>query len=89
MNSILDNTSKNTLPTRVIRLKEVLHLTSISESTIRRKIKKSTFPLPIKISDRAIGWYENEIQNYIQSLPRASMEEITELLPEVDTDLSA
>ena len=89
MNSISINTPKNSLPTRVIRLKEVVYLTSISESTIRRKIKKSTFPLPIKISDRAIGWYENEIQNYIQSLPRASMEEITELLPEVDTDLSA
>jgi len=86
MNSILNSTSENTSPLRIIRLKEVLHLTSISESTIRRKIENKTFPIPIQLSARAVGWYEHEIQNYLLSLPRASMDEIAELLPEMDTD---
>ncbi|MFZ4214751.1 helix-turn-helix transcriptional regulator [Pantoea endophytica] len=55
---------------RILRKKEVLHLTGISTATMYRLISKGTFPAPKKLtgdSGRAVGWGLNEIQNWILS----------------------
>ncbi|HCC5836648.1 helix-turn-helix transcriptional regulator [Citrobacter farmeri] len=55
---------------RILRKKEVLHLTGISAATMYRLIAKGTFPIPKKLtgdSGRAVGWGSNEIQSWIES----------------------
>ncbi|KGA40858.1 MULTISPECIES: helix-turn-helix transcriptional regulator [Pectobacterium] len=55
---------------RILRKKEVLHLTGISAATMYRLISKGQFPASRKLTGeagRAVGWGLNEIQNWIQS----------------------
>jgi prophage regulatory protein len=33
---------------------------------LRTKIKEGTFPAPVPISDRAIGWIESEIDDWVE-----------------------
>ncbi|ELI8237242.1 AlpA family transcriptional regulator [Yersinia enterocolitica] len=55
---------------RILRKKEVLHLTGISSATLYRLISKGDFPASKKLTGeagRAVGWGSNEIQNWILS----------------------
>ncbi|EIK0049901.1 AlpA family transcriptional regulator [Salmonella enterica] len=55
---------------RILRKKEVLHLTGISAATMYRLIAKGQFPASRKLTGdggRAVGWGLHEIQNWIQS----------------------
>lgn len=54
----------------VIRMNKVIHLTGLSKATIWRKVNNKTFPIPIKLGSRAIGWYAHEIEEYLLALPR-------------------
>ena len=48
------------------RLPEVLKRTGISRSLVYLKIKDGSFPPPIKLSKRAIGWPEEVITEWIE-----------------------
>jgi prophage regulatory protein len=50
---------------RLLRLKQVMHLTGLSRSTVYRLMSKDSFPKTIFISERCVGWDEDEIQNWI------------------------
>jgi prophage regulatory protein len=52
---------------RIQRLPEVINNVQLSRSSIYLKVKNGTFPAPVKISDRAIGWHSNEINAWIAS----------------------
>ncbi|EKK7717248.1 AlpA family transcriptional regulator [Cronobacter dublinensis] len=55
---------------RILRKKEVLHLTGISAATMYRLISKGDFPSSKKLTGdggRAVGWELHEIQRWIQS----------------------
>lgn len=53
---------------RIIRLGEVLARTSLSRSTIYRKIKEGTFPAQKKLSKRSVGWFESAINTWMEGL---------------------
>jgi prophage regulatory protein len=53
---------------RVLRLPEVMYLTGLSNSTIWRKEKNNDFPKRVKISTRAVGWWEKAILDWIENL---------------------
>ena len=55
---------------RVIRLKDVIAQTGLSRSTIFALPKQGIFPASIKIGPKASGWYEDEVQYYIETRPR-------------------
>ncbi len=60
---------------RVLRLKQVLAQTGLSRSTIFALQQRGIFPQSIKIgpkAPKATGWYEDEVQNYIETRPRGS-----------------
>lgn len=40
--------------------------TGLSRSTIYEKIKNGTFPKPIKLGPRAVGWLETEIDAWLE-----------------------
>ncbi len=55
---------------RVLRLKQVQAQTGLSRSTIFALQQRGIFPQSIKIGPKATGWYEDEVQNYIETRPR-------------------
>ena len=54
---------------RMLRIKDVIKITAMSNSTIYELIKSNDFPRPKRIGKRAVGWLENDIQNWVDSRP--------------------
>lgn len=52
-------------PLRVIRLHEVEARTGLRKSAIYQRANDGTFPKPIRLSARANGWIESEIDAWI------------------------
>lgn len=50
---------------RLLRLPDVKARTGLSRATIYRLIGIGEFPAQVKISERAVGWDEEKIQEYI------------------------
>jgi prophage regulatory protein len=51
---------------RIMRLPEVKLVTGLSRSTIYFRIALGTFPKQVSLGGRAVGWLENEIQEWLQ-----------------------
>ena len=49
----------------VIRSKKVLQRTGLTPSTMYYFINEGTFPKPIKLGLRSVGWLEHEIDEWI------------------------
>lgn len=49
----------------ILRRKQVEERTGLSRSTIYLFIQEGTFPKPISLGARAVGWLENEIQEWL------------------------
>ena len=43
----------------------VIIATSLSKATIYRSIKSGTFPAPVKISARRVGWRSSDIAKFV------------------------
>ena len=56
---------------KLLRAKDVLAITLISNSTMYELIKENKFPKPIRIGRRAVAWLESDIQEWIDSRPTA------------------
>ena len=52
-------------PTKVLRLPAVIERTGLSESTIRRQVRRGTFPAPVPLGDRAVGWDSDAVDGWI------------------------
>ena len=50
---------------RIIRLKEVIDCTGLGRSTIYKYITEGTFPKPVPLGDRRVGWVESEVHDSI------------------------
>jgi prophage regulatory protein len=50
---------------RIIRLKEVIDSTGLARSTIYKYIGEGTFPKPVSLGDRCVGWVEIEVHEWI------------------------
>ncbi|MCY1365287.1 Prophage CP4-57 regulatory protein (AlpA) [compost metagenome] len=50
---------------RIIRLKEVIDSTGLARSTIYKYIKEGTFPKPVLLGDRCVGWVDSEVHDWI------------------------
>jgi prophage regulatory protein len=51
---------------RIMRLPEVKTITGLSRSTIYFRIAEGTFPKQVSLGGRAVGWLENEIQEWLE-----------------------
>jgi prophage regulatory protein len=52
---------------RIYRKKELLELTGLKRTTIQEAIEAGTFPKPIPLGARSIGWLESEILAWQQA----------------------
>ena len=50
---------------RIIRLKEVIDSTGLARSTIYKYIGEGTFPKPVSLGDRCVGWVDSEVRDRI------------------------
>jgi prophage regulatory protein len=50
----------------LLRLPAVKERTGLSRSTIYLRVAQGTFPTPISLGGRAVGWIEAEIQAWLQ-----------------------
>ena len=55
---------------RVIRRPEVKKITGLSESSIDRLEKTGKFPERLILTSNSIGWYEDEINEWLATRPR-------------------
>lgn len=51
----------------VLRLPEVKKMTGLSRSSIYAMVANKSFPKPIKLGERAVGWLETEVAEWIAS----------------------
>lgn len=49
----------------LIRRKEVQARTGLARSTIYQHIKAGTFPKPVQLVGRTVGWVESEVSDWI------------------------
>jgi prophage regulatory protein len=49
----------------ILRRKQVEKRTGLSRSTIYLRIQEGTFPKPVSLGARTVGWIENEIQEWL------------------------
>ena len=50
----------------ILRLPDVKRSTELSRSTIYLRISQGTFPKPVSLGGRAVGWLEAEVQQWLQ-----------------------
>lgn len=68
---------------RILRRKEVERLTGRSRTAIYLEIRTGAFPSPVRLGPRAVGWYERDIQEWIESREPVWPEEAKENRQEV------
>ena len=61
----------STDPDVLLTRREVERRTGLSRSTLYRKMREGTFPVPLKVSERAVRWRESDIRAYVESRPRS------------------
>ncbi|MEE5037685.1 AlpA family transcriptional regulator [Pseudomonas alliivorans] len=64
---------------RIIRLKEVIDSTGLARSTIYKYIAENTFPKPVSLGDRCVGWVDSEVHDWI--LARVEERDLAEAVP--------
>ena len=56
----------------ILRLPAVKTRTGLSRSTIYLRVSQGTFPRPVSLGGRAVGWVEGEIQSWLAERIAAS-----------------
>jgi prophage regulatory protein len=56
----------------ILRLPAVKTRTGLSRSTIYLRVSQGTFPRPVSLGGRAVGWVEAEVQEWLQRQIEAS-----------------
>jgi prophage regulatory protein len=56
---------QDTRPIRILRRWQVQDTVGLSRATIYQMMREGRFPKPVKISVRAVGWIEHEIQEWL------------------------
>lgn len=56
----------------ILRLPAVKTVTGLSRSTIYLRIAEGSFPKPVNLGQRAVGWIEAEVQQWLEQQIAAS-----------------
>ena len=61
-----------TVTPRILRLPLVRERTGLSRSSIYLRISQGRFPRPVSLGERAVGWLESEITEWLNRRIEAS-----------------
>ena len=59
-------TESNRMPMAILRRKQVEREVGLSRSSIYQRIKDGTFPAPVKLGLRAVGWRVADIDRFLE-----------------------
>lgn len=62
---MLNEEKTEVLPTRILRLPEVINRVGLKRASIYAAITRGSFPKQITLGDRAVGWIEQEIDTWL------------------------
>jgi len=51
---------------RILRLPQVIQKSGLGRDTIYRGGRENWFPKPVKLTERASGWFEDEIDQFLE-----------------------
>ena len=54
------------VPIRIVRLPAVQARTGLGRSTIYVRLAQGSFPRPVQLGARAVGWIEEEVDEWIR-----------------------
>ena len=57
----------------ILRPPRVEALTGLSRSTIRRMVNDGSFPPPVRLGARSIGWRESDVMNWLETRPTVEL----------------
>ena len=49
---------------KILRINDVMLRVPLCRSAIYKRVKEGTFPAPISLGPRAVGWLDNEIESW-------------------------
>lgn len=52
-------------PGKLLRLPRVVEITALGKSSIYAGVKSGAFPTPVRLSARAVGWREDDIDKWV------------------------
>lgn len=52
---------------KILRLTQVMDCTGLGRSTVYKYIAEGLFPKPIPLGERAVGWLESEVTDWIKA----------------------
>ena len=55
---------------RIVRLRAVIHLTALSRATIYRKTSDGSFPPPVRLGTRSVGWRLSDVYAWLSAPER-------------------
>ena len=55
--------------TDLLRMPRVLRMTGLGRSTIYRMIAENTFPAPVRLGPRAVGWRRSDLDRWSETRP--------------------
>jgi prophage regulatory protein len=62
----------------ILRLPQVKALVGLSKSTLYSRIAEGSFPAPISLGGRSVGWIESEVRAWILAQIAASRPALTQ-----------
>jgi len=57
---------------KFLRLPAVLEATGLGRSTVYRMVAERTFPAPVKLAKRAVGWRHDDVRQWTIGRPSTS-----------------
>ncbi len=63
--------------TTILRLPKVKVRTGLSRSTIYLRVSEGSFPAPISLGGRAVGWIESEVNDWLTKHIEASRKQVS------------
>ena len=57
---------------QIYRLHDVLKETGLGRSTVYRMVAEHTFPAPVKLAKRAVGWRHDDVRQWTIGRPSTS-----------------
>ena len=62
--------------TKILRLPAVKNTTGLSRSTIYLRVSEGSFPEPVSLGGRAVGWIEAEVDAWLKQRIEASRKSV-------------
>ena len=61
---------------RILRMPDVINRTGLSRSTIYAFSRAGQFPGQVSLGCRAVGWVEDDVEEWLRSRPRQQASEL-------------